>query len=318
MIDFFCNCYASIKSSNNLLNKLKCYSLLRFTVRIAANLILPLYFKCTCKNKKYSLSNNKRIERKIIISLTSFPLRINRLWLVIETLLRQSCKPDIIVLWLSKDQYSSYKQIPYSLLLLQKRGLHIELRDGDIRSHKKYYYAFKEYHNDIIITVDDDIFYSTKMVEMLYMSYLREPEFVHCLYAHNIQYDSDDQILPYLKWTNNYRDGLNLFFGSGGGTLFIPSLLYEDVLDYILAQKLCYTADDVWLNCMCRLNSLKINLVQDSYPILPVVNKSDVKLSSLNCGKENLNDVQIKNISEYYLKILNVDVFKKQYNNIIK
>ena len=40
----------------------------------------------------------------------------------------------------------------------QKRGLTIRFCE-DLKAHKKYYYAFKEYPDDIVITVDDDVIY---------------------------------------------------------------------------------------------------------------------------------------------------------------
>ena len=43
----------------------------------------------------------------------------------------------------------------------------IEFKDEDLRSHKKYYYTIKEYPDDIMITVDDDIFYRSDMIAKL-------------------------------------------------------------------------------------------------------------------------------------------------------
>ena len=64
----------------------------------------------------------------------------------------------MVILWLSKEQFPDRSFIPNSLLSLEKRGLIIELCEGDLRSHKKYYYALRQYPNDIIITIDDMLF----------------------------------------------------------------------------------------------------------------------------------------------------------------
>ena len=44
-------------------------------------------------------------ESKVIISLTSFPKRIDTVYLTIKTLLNQTVKPQKVVLWLAKNQF---------------------------------------------------------------------------------------------------------------------------------------------------------------------------------------------------------------------
>ena len=46
--------------------------------------------------------NQVKRKENIIVSLTSYPKRIGTVWLTIETLLRQSVKPDEIILWLAQ------------------------------------------------------------------------------------------------------------------------------------------------------------------------------------------------------------------------
>ena len=138
-------------------------SFLRFVIRIISNTLLPLYFIITSSSKKYRIVNNGSLtehRERILVSFTSFPKRINKVWLVVESLLRQSYKPDLVILWLSKEQFESLNVLPARLLNLQKRGLMLKIKEGDMRSHKKYYYALREYPNYVIITVDDDIIYS--------------------------------------------------------------------------------------------------------------------------------------------------------------
>ena len=153
MVNVFDKLYSSIENKNTILQKIKFYSLLRFSIRVIANIIIPIYFTCTKHNKKYRLKNVETEGNRIIVSLTSFPARINNLWLVIETIFRQTVKPDMIILWLSKEQFSNIDSLPKRLLKQRERGLKIELRDGDLRSHKKYYYTVQEYPNDIMITI---------------------------------------------------------------------------------------------------------------------------------------------------------------------
>ena len=109
---------------------------------------------------------------KIIVSLTSFPARINIVVKTIKTLLTQTLKPDIVVLWLAPEQFpNGEKDLPEELLELKKYGLTIDWYK-DIRSYKKIIPTLKKYPNAVIITTDDDIYYAPDTIESLYKSYL--------------------------------------------------------------------------------------------------------------------------------------------------
>lgn len=305
MIDFFNRWYSLIQNTNPLLTKCKIYSLYRFFVRIMANILLPVYFFLTKKNKRYSLNIDGENNKEFIVSLTSFPARINRLWLVIETMLRQSVKPDRIILWLSKEQFPTISSVPKSLLEMQKRGLQIEFREDDLRSHKKYCYSFNEYPESVIITIDDDIFYPTTIIENLIIGHKENPQAVHCSYTRSITWDEQGNLLPYTEWVSQRT---NLFFGSGGGTLFPPHKLYKDVTAMELAVKLCPLADDIWLNSMCRLNDVKIFEVRRKINLLPVINENSMDLSERNLS-DGMNDIQLQQIRKYYMNEIGIDPF---------
>ena len=93
------------------------------------------------QESKYRVNTVQR-EQKIIVSLTSFPARFEKLHLVIRSLLVQTMPPDVIVLYLDYDDVDA---LPNSLKELEKYGLQIEWRPGRMKPHKKYYYAIKEF-----------------------------------------------------------------------------------------------------------------------------------------------------------------------------
>lgn len=275
-----------------------------------ANLLIPIYFSVTNYFRRYELDKEDIpcCRERVIVSLTSFPTRIGRLYLVVESLLRQSRKPDMIILWLSKSQFPSMESLPKSLLKLRDRGLSIELRDDDLRSHKKYYYAFKECPNDVIVTVDDDIYYASNMLSELLVGHALSPKCVCCSYGCVVGYDAGGSLLPYASWRNlasiadrREIDGGLVFFGSGGGTLFPPRILCEDVTNATLSQELTPTADDVWLNGMCHLSGVEVRFVASNALFLPVSISSNETLSEVNNdGLESQNDIQIKKLRNHY------------------
>ena len=246
----------------------------------------------------------------VIISLTSFPARIHRLWIVVECLLRQTYSIKRIILWLSENQFPKKSCIPQSLTNLISDKFEIRLVSGDIRSHKKYYYAFNEFPSSLVMLVDDDIFYPSTMLDELYRDrnkYGGEGVVVG-RWGNVIAHDERGGLLPYLKWRpveNENED--NQFFGSGGGTLLRAENLYEDCLNIELARKLAPLADDVWLNAMCRLKGLRIHIKRQQ--ILPVLNRNPCNLSKENNGENNMNDVQINAVQDYYLKTVGRKVF---------
>src|ERR1019366_6133497 len=116
MVYFLDRVYASIINRNKFLEKIRYYAALRFHFRLITNIVIPVYFFLTRDNKRYCLENDSGKKERIIVSMTSFPTRIDKVWLVIETILRQTIKPDKIILWLSKDQFSSLDSLPQKLL----------------------------------------------------------------------------------------------------------------------------------------------------------------------------------------------------------
>ena len=193
-------------------------SFLRFVIRIISNTLLPLYFIITSSSKKYRIVNNGSLtehRERILVSFTSFPKRINKVWLVVESLLRQSYKPDLVILWLSKEQFESLNVLPARLLNLQKRGLMLKIKEGDMRSHKKYYYAFREYPNDVIITVDDDIIYSPDLIKYLVETYRKNPNCVCANHVRRVEIENE-----YTSWSIVDKSGVdekNMQIGVGGG-----------------------------------------------------------------------------------------------------
>lgn len=316
MVDFFDKVYSVIESKNKIIDSLKLYSACRFILRQLINIIAPGMFIVTSWNKRYSLNHNllkKETEIKTIVSLTSFPARIERLWIVIETILRQTKKPDKIILWLSKKQFSSEQALPIHLLHQVKRGLEIRFVNDDISSHKKYFYALKEFPNDYLLTIDDDMFYRSTMIEDLLQYSKRFPGAIISQYSKKIKW-INNKLQKYSSWSRNKGEVLPekvSFFGSGGGTLFPPGSLFKDVLDVEIFMRITPTADDIWLNTMARLNNTNIVTTKYYSQLLPVIHKSKVKLHTVN-NLEFQNDFYIEKIRTHYKEKLLIDPYKQK------
>ncbi|MEO0038715.1 MAG: hypothetical protein RIQ59_1926 [Bacteroidota bacterium] len=313
LVDFLDSFYTKIYGNNYLLLKFRIYSFLRFIVRYFTNFIVPLIF--SFNKSKYFLSQTSSIDGRYIVSLTTFPNRINKVWLVIESILRQTKKPDKIILWLSKEQFRSVDDLPKSLLNQKERGLEIYLVDDDIKSHKKYFYSLNLFPDDYLITVDDDIIYPSFLIDRLISLNQLYPNSICCHRAHKILFSKDNNgMLSYSKWkelVNFHGPSFQIFFTSGGGTLFPPNSLHSEVLNSDVFKEICFSADDIWLNGMARMSSTKV-VKSDYYSsLLPIINYNNFSLFQINSG-HNLNDIQIAKVREYFKKYFSIDPFLNQ------
>ncbi len=246
--------------------------------------------------------NQKPRAQKVIVSFTSFPKRIHDVWLVVETLLRQSCKPDEIILWLASTQFpNALSDLPENLLRQQSRGLTIRFCD-DLRSHKKYYYTMQEYPEDVVILVDDDTCYSRDMVKKLVKLHNRYPEDIICMTPTMISEVND---MP-SKWHAplcNERIVHSYLAQpySGQGTLYPPHSLDEShAFDKNKILELCPHADDLWLKFMSMRKNTLVTAIY-KYRSIPVNIYGTAKdsLYYIN-GEGKQNDVQWQNLLDTY------------------
>ncbi len=295
MIDFFDKLRFWGSHRTPFLQKLKFYGMWNKFVEISANMILPVYFSFTAKNEKYALNKKGYKKNDVIVSVTSFGPRLNKIWLVIESLLRQTVKPDRIILYLTASQTPDIEQLPKSLLKLRQRGLEIKLCPDNIRSHTKYYYAMTQNPDSIVITVDDDLFYRSDLVSELLRSHEECPDAICANWV--------KEILPYTDKYASWPDGINrelkknfLLLGVSG-VLYPPHSLHSDAFNVEKILELCLTADDVWLSCMAIKKGTPILFTNYRYNHLPVYIPNNETLISVNRER---NQIQIDNLNRYY------------------
>ena len=247
------------------------------------------------------VTTQKRKQR-IIISLTTYPKRINTIWLTIETLLRQSVKPDKVILWLAKTQFQNgTEDLPENLLRLQSRGLTIRFCD-DLRSHKKYYFALQEYPNDLVILADDDMFYPRDTVRKLLKMHKKWPGDICCITC--LVIEPAVTSLP-SQWRNphlyerlEHSERIQAFTGSG--TLIPPAALHLDAYDREAIQRLCPHADDLWVTFMAYRKGTRITTLKKWRPFpVCIYGTAEGSLYYIN-GVGKQNDIQWQNLLEHY------------------
>lgn len=270
-------------------------TLFRRIVRNLASKRLPVFFESHPIDK-----SNNRTKEGVIASFTSFPARIEYAYLVVQCMLHQTIIPEKIILWLSREQFNDKSELPPKLVALENGVFEIRLVIGDIRSHKKYYYVCKEYPSSLVVLLDDDIFYHPQLVERLLSEYTKGEKELICNYGYRIIRDSKGHLLPYNQWKALYTEaeGEDVFFGSGGGTLFKPSDFDPILTNIELARLLTPIADDIWLNTIARLSNVKIKMMSHG-SFLPIVINNNKCLYSSNMT-EGQNDSQLEAVCSYF------------------
>lgn len=248
-----------------------------FSVNFIDNHIVIKFFgfkickkhKCSYHLPEISISNTTKVKRdtKLIVSLTTFPARINTVYKTISSLLNQTLKPDELILWLAEEQFLN-KKLPENLTKLEQYGLKIMWYEKDIKSFKKLIPTLQKYPNDIIVTFDDDYYYDERILEYLYNAYLENPNCIHARQAfivkgeivkslHPRSYVYDSSYLP------SYR---NEPVGCGG-VLYPPHSLHENVLNENEFLKELPTHDDIWFWGHALRNNTKISVLKKGYDL---------------------------------------------------
>ena len=263
-----------------------------FDGHIIINLFgLLIRIKKNCKPRVIDLSESgvascKR-EVPVIVSLTSFPERINTVIKTLKTLLIQTMKPDMVILWLAPEQFPNREDdLPEELLELKKYGLTIDWYK-DIRSYKKIIPTLKKYPEAVIITTDDDIYYAPDTVETLYNSYLEHKDEIQAHRCDVLRVEGGKILWAktrelYLDKNRGKSSFKNRLTGYGA-VLYPPGCFYKDVCDEDLIKKLLPTHDDIWLWAMAVLNGVKTRLVKGySESIDYVENSQEYGLCKIN------------------------------------
>lgn len=271
--------------------------------------ILTIYF---ISNPFKPCLSHRKSQKETIVSLTTFPARIDKVWLVIESILYQTQRPDRILLWLFDGEFGSKDQLPARLLALEKRGVEIRFCTENLMPHKKYFYTLKENPSSNIITVDDDVFYPPNLIHILKTEHKRNSKAILCAISREIKLENNEP-KAYTCWpmvTKSFSPKFKYLPIGVGGTFYPAGCLHDEVLNDENIKDIALKADDLWLKVMSLLAGTKVKSIAGRFPYsyLPVYHQSKQKLMDSNIGSGNNDKVFKKLLFEY-----NIDL--KEYLN---
>ena len=260
-------------------------------------------------------------KRKLIVSMTSYPARIQYVPRVLESLKRQTHPADRIVLYLSVDQYpGKEKDLPEELRRMAEDGTAaIRWVRGDLKPHKKYFYAFQEFHSDLVLTADDDVVYPENMLECFLQTHEQHPGAVVAGRTHLITVTHDGFPRPYPQWiqrTTGFGDepGMQLFAVGIGGVLYEPRLFPKETYLEEVIRETCLETDDLWLKAMEAAAGIPVvrTSLPELLPLIPGSQESSLFTANLLQGR---NDENLAKIREWMKQYYGKDLLREQLNN---
>lgn len=199
----------------------------------------------------------------LVVSLTSYPARFGSLGLALQGILRQTVRPDHVILWLDEgDEATLPPDIP------AMPGLTIRFCPR-WRSYKKIVPTLLTYPDAFVVTADDDVYYAADWLETL-VAAARAGARIACHRAHRVVL-KDGAPAPYAEWRRNVaspeRSPLTFLTGVSG-VIYAPGVFHPDVTRNDLFTRLAPRSDDVWLYWMHRLNGVAAQKIGNRVRIL--------------------------------------------------
>ena len=255
----------------------------------------------------------------LIVSLTTFPARIDNVWMVIDSICRQDMRPKSINLYLALEEFPN-KEIPVTLKKYEEFGLKICWVEKNLKPHNKYYYALKDNPDKYIVTIDDDIYYRDDLISRLWIM-SQSNKGCACANRATKILDETFELKKYNQWGVNQSDPYGASFNylalGTCGVIYPPLLLRNtEMFNVESIMKNCMKADDLWLKCHEILNCIPVATREFYSHSIEIMGSQRISLRSTNCDDTKIsgNDIQWKNLDDEYHIIERLTELVKQEN----
>lgn len=232
----------------------------------------------------------------LIVSLTSFPPRFPTLALTLRGILRQSVRPDRVILWLAEGDADALPDDVRDMDGLEVRCC------PDWRSYKKIIPTIIAYPDAYIVTADDDVFYPRDWLAGL-VSAVFQGARIACNRAHRVALDPvSGRPRPYRDWHRNIDapEQSRLVFLTGVmGVIYAPGVFHREVTRDDLFMRLAPGTDDVWLYWMHRLAGVEARKIGERPRILEWEGTQAQSLRSQNLMGDG-NDRSVQSLLDHY------------------
>lgn len=186
----------------------------------------------------------------VTVSLTSHGKRVADFApFAIYSIFHQTMLPNRIVLNINREKWTE-DNLPELIKKLQIAGLEVNLCE-DVGPHTKLLPALEKYPDDVIITVDDDVYYEDCLIADLLADFRQKNEPCVICRAGSVLAMQSNEILPYSHWQDAEKYAAkNSIISPHGycGVLYAPHIFSDEVFNKSVYRQYCKNADDIWFS----------------------------------------------------------------------
>ncbi|WP_167042664.1 hypothetical protein [Salinibacterium sp. ZJ454] len=230
----------------------------------------------------------------VVVSLTTFGIRINTVHITIESIARGSVRPQQMYLWLDDERL--LKKLTPGLRRLKRRGLRIEFTEP-LGPHAKYFPHVERNNIDLpLVTADDDIIYPGAWLARLMDAHKSDPSTISCMRAHRIILDLEGRPYPYDRWPGvTHTEPRYSTFATGvSGVIYPPEFLSKLKFEGKQFLQITPKNDDVWLHSRAVRYGFRTRQMQTEslhFPVIPGTQRTALNHANVHQAG---NDLQIE------------------------
>lgn len=247
----------------------------------------------------------KGLSAPLVVSIATYGPRAAYSTPMLQSLLRQTCKPDAAFLWIPrKDFPSGLADLPVEVLHSVKAlDAKIVWVDEDLGPHNKYFHVMQLVPQATVVTLDDDTLYPEDHIQRLLEGEKRHPGCIVAARTHIMGFSADGSVADYLDWEQEQDRIIDspsrVLVPTGvGGVLYPPGCLDGDVFDSEAIRELCLHADDMWLKIMSALAGTEVVDIGGGFELLHAEGTQESGLYHENKDAGG-NDRQLSAIIEF-------------------
>ena len=230
-----------------------------------------------------------------IVSMTTIPSRLHMLEVNLESLLNQSYQFDKLVINID-DNISKEDLEKYEKLKAVSSKIELNQCESKWRSCNKLLPTLQRYPNDVIITVDDDVYYPDKCIEELVKHYELLPTPQKIIIAHEINpifiKQQENYVGYYNTWDYKFKQ---VEYGKYlSNCCLFPPHVFDGTMLFDYEKMMKYTNglhDELWFWLCSTLNGIQcigLNYIQSFEGEVKVkYEEGDFTLGSIN-GQANV------------------------------
>lgn len=261
-------------------------------------------------------------KERLVVSFTSMPRRIENIPAVVDSIMAQTTVPDKIVLYLHEDDFPK-RNLPDAVIGLTDKYKSFEIRwpERNLGVHLKIIPALKDFPNDLIVNIDDDMIYDEEFIQKLVECHLENPGCVCCNFCHGVKYENDAfRVVKVPQYTGVSNKSVMNRLLSGHGSLYPPHIFDGTcIFDSDAMLAIAKTHDEIWM--WGNLFMKGIETVRVGYYKMGEQYKHRFDQSFGLCCTVNTADAEakmMKDMTEYMRARIDLDAARKTVNADVK